>query len=284
MQSHNSIRASEYCIDWDKWLCKICVDVHMTYNSTHKYNKYAQEIICTSHNKKQKMGLCLSCNENLCRDCILKDEIDQSKENVNYYQKLINFLSKQYKEHQFFSGELITAMLYFNKYTKINRTYQNFCDVLYNNYENSNNNVVAYLNCIDNVLFSSQRMEIDKERPVIEKISKILFFFKFHYLFQFNSDEEIFILTRQNYLYIKENNTFFNLVDKFSCVVDSFSFNGIFTFKEQSTVTYSFNIKISTKIIFVPNSDSQIYVKLNSIALETRNRKQIKEIQKIHKQ
>ena len=70
MQSHNSIPVSEYCIDWDKWLCKICVDVHMTYNSTHKYNKYAQEVICTSHNKKQKMGLCLSCNENLCRDCI----------------------------------------------------------------------------------------------------------------------------------------------------------------------------------------------------------------------
>ena len=85
----------------------------MTYNSNHKYNTLSQEVICTLHNKKQKMGLCLSCVQNLCRDCIsshnknhiifiyeiekmskkidaLKEELAKAKENIVYYSKLIN--------------------------------------------------------------------------------------------------------------------------------------------------------------------------------------------------
>ena len=121
MQSHNANKAIEYCINCDKWLCKKCVDVHMTYNSNHKYNTLSQEVICTLHNKKQKMGLCLSCVQNLCRDCIsshnknhiifiyeiekmskkidaLKEELAKAKENIVYYSKLINFCAKNIKK------------------------------------------------------------------------------------------------------------------------------------------------------------------------------------------
>ena len=78
----------------------------------------------------------------------------------------------------------INANIYFTKFTKINKSYLNFCDILYNNYENSNDNVIAFLNCINNIFFTAQRLVIEQGQPILEKLLKILFFFKYHYLFQ----------------------------------------------------------------------------------------------------
>ena len=75
----------------------------------------------------------------------------------------------------------INANIYFTKFTKINKSYLNFCDILYNNYENSNNNVIAFLNCINNILFTAQRLVIEQAQPILEK-----FFFSLNITIFFN--------------------------------------------------------------------------------------------------
>lgn len=149
----------------------------------------------------------------------LKEQLAKAKENIVYYSKLINFLSKKYKEDKNLCGYAINANIYFTKFTKINKSYLNFCDILYNNYENSNNNVIAFLNCINNILFTSQRLVIEQAQPILEKLLKIIFFFKYHYLFQSEPEKEIFILTRQKYLYLKDNSTFINLINNFHLIL-----------------------------------------------------------------
>lgn len=58
-----------YCIDCQIWMCAQCHSAHINEYAIHQYVTDHAESKCYEHNQ-QFISFCLSCEENLCKDCV----------------------------------------------------------------------------------------------------------------------------------------------------------------------------------------------------------------------
>ena len=58
-----------YCIDCQIWMCTQCHSNHINEYSMHRYVTDHAESKCYEHDQ-QFISFCLSCEENLCKDCV----------------------------------------------------------------------------------------------------------------------------------------------------------------------------------------------------------------------
>ena len=66
-------KEGKYCLKCNKWLCPDCIIVHEDIKSSHKELITKNELLlnnkCNEHNKKNKIGFCCTCYEEICSTC-----------------------------------------------------------------------------------------------------------------------------------------------------------------------------------------------------------------------
>ena len=110
----------KYCLKCDRWLCKDCITVHEDIKSSHKDLMTKIELIlnnkCDEHNKKNKIGFCCTCYEEICSTCAgffndghikytnqdkwqhIFDYLDFHS--IKQFEKIVDKMNKQIKDYK----------------------------------------------------------------------------------------------------------------------------------------------------------------------------------------
>lgn len=205
-QSHNEINGNNYCINCNKWLCDECQKIHSKYSPDHEMKilfPLNNDNNCSNHNDKSSVFLCFVCNLYLCRECCIKHykyhyflylkfinnkenfdyliyKFNENKKTFDYNLKIINYLKNKYNDDLTLSI-LINKAIYLSKiYSENVQKYFAFFQILIDNYTNSNNNIICFMNMYNNTFSDFEKITINKDQSLLYKINYVLTFFTFH--------------------------------------------------------------------------------------------------------
>lgn len=195
--THSNKKAYYFCIECRQWLCFDCYHNHLSSNNNlHRFVKYQSFIKnhCNIHLNNSLNLFCFECNIHFCSSCIEQHKEHQIYElsSILSTEKLIEIDDKyqkvktEYEEKtKTLKNKYITKLkgminrinkaFEYNK--KINDNLSSFLSILFDNYNNCQNNHYILTNLISNLNFVDT-IQINFEEEISDKnVDKLVSFF-----------------------------------------------------------------------------------------------------------